>query len=312
MKELIIFTLIGCAHCSIIVLRGTNKTSADLAALDSLSGLLQTTDTKQFLACDMSSCWFTSDQDSALNFNRETGNDGQYEFVVQSGSYSGLCLDREHCHSSTSNARLSTCDHCGSYHWQLGNDGRLAEDHNANCIQNDGSIRHCSDSFQAIEFYSPQAPFNPPQGYWQLAATTVSGVISQSVAWGTSSSDTNARTTTWAESLSASFKEGVIFESAKITATVSHSIATTMSSTFTQSVTSTCQVTCAQNIEKPFTFLYQWYTESTHKGGSDITKATSCNYMCIYNDHGEAIKPKCALTCCYDVDCQTCNPECSG
>jgi len=276
-------------------------------ASDLLSGYLQATDTQQFLTCDSKNCRFTDNQNEALSFKRETGHDGQYKFVT-----GDRCLDREHCHSSTSNARLSDCNHCGSYHWQLLPDGKLAEDGGANCIINDGSIKHCSDSFQPVAFYEVTPPFNPPKGSWKHAGYVASGTLSNTFEWGTSSADTHALTSTWAESLTASFKEGVIFESAKISATVSTSIANMMSTTFTQETSTTCKVTCPAQAGKPFIFLFQWLTESTHVGEapSQVTEAKSCNYMCIYQEHDGQPTPKCPLTCCYDVDCQTCTSEC--
>ena len=62
------------------------------------------------------------------------------------------CLDREHCHSSTSNMRYSDCDHCGAVHWTIDiNDGSVREDGTNNCIYNDSGnayIHHCSIGFQ--------------------------------------------------------------------------------------------------------------------------------------------------------------------
>ena len=62
------------------------------------------------------------------------------------------CLDREHCHSSTSNLRYSECDHCGAIHWSINSDGSVSENSQKNCIYKDSSgnaaVRHCSDGFE--------------------------------------------------------------------------------------------------------------------------------------------------------------------
>ncbi|XP_071824369.1 uncharacterized protein [Apostichopus japonicus] len=63
---------------------------------------------------------------------------------------SSQCLDREHCHSSTSNLRSSDCSHCGAIHWDLRKDGTLREDKGLNCIYavqsaNTVEVHHTSD-----------------------------------------------------------------------------------------------------------------------------------------------------------------------
>lgn len=74
---------------------------------------------------------------------------GQLKIQIFSTKY---CLDREHCHSSTSNMRYSDCDHCGAVHWTIDlNDGSVREDGYNNCIYNDSGnayIHHCSIGFQ--------------------------------------------------------------------------------------------------------------------------------------------------------------------
>jgi hypothetical protein len=62
------------------------------------------------------------------------------------------CMDREHCHSDTSNLRLSECDHCGAMHWLFFDKGDgtfyLAEDDGLNCIYNNNgtpAVHHCKD-----------------------------------------------------------------------------------------------------------------------------------------------------------------------
>ena len=63
------------------------------------------------------------------------------------------CLDRKHCHSSTSNLRYSACNHCGAIHWTINTtDGSVSEDGRNNCIyrnsNGDAYIHHCTDGFQ--------------------------------------------------------------------------------------------------------------------------------------------------------------------
>ncbi|KAJ8046939.1 Nidogen-2 [Holothuria leucospilota] len=72
----------------------------------------------------------------------------QYQQIDLFGT--GQCLDREHCHSSTSNLRYSDCDHCGAIHWDLRSDGTLREDAGNNCIYvvestNTAAVHHSTD-----------------------------------------------------------------------------------------------------------------------------------------------------------------------
>ncbi len=67
----------------------------------------------------------------------------------------GLCLDREHCHSGSSDLRYSECDHCGAIHWNIvTNDSAVCEDACKNCIykktDNTAAIHHCSSGFEAF------------------------------------------------------------------------------------------------------------------------------------------------------------------
>ena len=74
------------------------------------------------------------------------GAPGTYSLHIVGAS--GLCIDREHCHSATSNLRHYDCDHCGARHWNIVNT-EVCEDDCKNCIYtNDGStaaVQHCSD-----------------------------------------------------------------------------------------------------------------------------------------------------------------------
>ena len=67
----------------------------------------------------------------------------------------GLCLDREHCHHSTSQLGYNVCDHCGAIHWNIvTGSGAVCEDTCKNCIylQNNvtAAIHHCSAGFEAF------------------------------------------------------------------------------------------------------------------------------------------------------------------
>lgn len=70
------------------------------------------------------------------------------------------CLNREHCHSSTSNARVYDCGHCGSKHWRYNNDnGHLCEDDCKNCLHESGDqISHCSGFKQRMWTAYPCSP----------------------------------------------------------------------------------------------------------------------------------------------------------
>lgn len=65
----------------------------------------------------------------------------------------GLCLDREHCHSGSSDLRYSECDHCGAIHWNIvTSNGEVCEDACKNCIYKNlnstAAIHHCSNGFE--------------------------------------------------------------------------------------------------------------------------------------------------------------------
>lgn len=209
MKAVIAITLLYCVHSSTVFLEN-NSTSASLKAdnesetlllgadltADSssgkmlLSGYLQATDTEEFLACDLKDCWFEENSDDAVQFKREVGADGQYQFVVIEGDYAGMCLNREHFYRSSSNTRLADCNDHGSGHWSLTTDGQLCEDLCQNCMQNNAELMNCDEAYQTFAFYEPLKEWNPPVGHWQLIATSVNGSIMQNVAWGISSADT--------------------------------------------------------------------------------------------------------------------------
>ena len=89
-----------------------------------------------------------SDRESTVYFlNGDSANN--HNIVILGTSQ---CLDREHCHSSSSNLRYSACDHCGAIHWDIRSDGSLREDNGKNCIYSTSStqaaVRHCSDGFE--------------------------------------------------------------------------------------------------------------------------------------------------------------------
>ena len=80
-----------------------------------------------------------------------TGAPGTYSLHVIGAQ--GQCIDREHCHSGSSNLRYSDCDHCGAIHWNIVS-GKVCEDNCKNCIYTkDGStaaVKHCSDGYEPL------------------------------------------------------------------------------------------------------------------------------------------------------------------
>jgi len=91
-----------------------------------------------------------TDQSSTIYFLN--GDQANNHNIVILGS--SQCLDREHCHSSSSNLRYSSCDHCGAIHWDIRSDGSLREDKGKNCIytvsSTQAAVRHCSDGFESF------------------------------------------------------------------------------------------------------------------------------------------------------------------
>ena len=115
------------------------------AALCTVIGYIEKESANEFLTCTDSSCSWEGTP--TQRFELAAGKDGQnrFRYITDDGVDTGKCLDREHCHEGSSNARLSDCNHCGSYHWtHIG--WKLGEDHMKNCIQYDGNIKHCSSA----------------------------------------------------------------------------------------------------------------------------------------------------------------------
>jgi hypothetical protein len=223
-----------------------------------------------------------------------------------------LCLDREHCHSSSSNSRVSDCGHCGAIHWKMTPDGKLGEDGMSNCIENDGEIRHCSDgNAQLVEFEAVAKPWEVPVGSWIEAGSASAGGFTRSITEGTSSTDSKSTTSTWAATITAKMEAGVIFEEAELDVSVSTSIAQQCSSSFTKTESETCSVSCPYVAAKPWVFVYQWRTQAKHPGDTAFTtEAKTCNYICSYQVVGRPQAPKCPWTCCLDTQCQQCNQDC--
>lgn len=117
----------------------------------------------KYLKCESGADSCTWDDTFSQTFRKETGDDNQFRFKIYKadGSDTNLCLDREHCHSSTSNLRAYDCGHCGAIHWQY--DGsKLAEDGMRNCVTPDNGggsmVAHCSDRHADIQW--PIAKFD--------------------------------------------------------------------------------------------------------------------------------------------------------
>lgn len=101
---------------------------------------------------------FINCTDSGGNFTLYTvyylsGAPGTYSLHIDGAL--GLCLDREHCHSSSSDLRYSECDHCGAIHWNIiTGSGAVCEDACKNCIYSESdilaAIHHCGDGFEAF------------------------------------------------------------------------------------------------------------------------------------------------------------------
>lgn len=140
--------MISATHCNVLL-------SLLVQVVIAEEGYIQDTSNGQFLFCDNNNCRW--DVTPTQIFRKDSGHDGQSRFHIISsdGTDTGQCLDREHCHHGSSNARMADCNHCGAYHWQY--DGnKLAEDKWNNCIQSSGSIDHCSQSHAPIKW--PVAP----------------------------------------------------------------------------------------------------------------------------------------------------------
>jgi len=136
-----------------------------LASADSImgkEGYIRNADNK-YLTCGSESCTWgpTPSQifraDPGKEGSKSTGKIGfRILDVTDSGPPrdTSQCLDRQHCHSSKSNLRMSDCGHCGAGKWTYQeSDNSLREgDSFQNCVQDDGSSRHCKDSHDIIDW----------------------------------------------------------------------------------------------------------------------------------------------------------------
>ena len=94
----------------------------------------------KFVNCASAPTFYTTDLPGYLSIHIDKDPNNYY-------------IDREHCHSSTSNIRLYDCSHCGAIHWTL-DIPKVAEDGLNNCVNRYGDkgthMEHCTDSFEAF------------------------------------------------------------------------------------------------------------------------------------------------------------------
>lgn len=140
---------------SLLALAGNARISNSNSTLGNMQssqiGYIQNAQDGHFLTCDNKLCKW--ELNPTQMFRKDQGDDGQwrYHIINSNGVDTRQCLDREHCHHGSSNARMSNCDHCGAKHWNY--DGsQFAEDHMKNCIQSDGNIGHCSQAHVPIRY----------------------------------------------------------------------------------------------------------------------------------------------------------------
>jgi hypothetical protein len=170
-------------------------------------GLIRHRSTLKFLTCARDKCTFGVDP--AQIFTEVTGRDGQSSFKISlaDGTSLGTCLDREHCHKSESNSRESDCGHCGAVHWTYNSeDGKLAEDHSKNCVQDDGSVKHCGDGHAPLEFVK-HCTANMVSGRW-VYKYTVATATTEKWKEGTSKTHTESKTREWSESVTRKVTKG--------------------------------------------------------------------------------------------------------
>ena len=142
--------------CGLEFYVGDNDHSFMVQSSSAKSGYIQRASDKGYLTCTTSQCSWQSN--ASQKFRKYVGHDGQSRFhvLLKDGTDSGQCLDRQHCHSGSSNARMADCNHYGAAHW--GYDGsRLAEDEMKNGIKSNGGVGHCSYSYEAVTWQVPAA-----------------------------------------------------------------------------------------------------------------------------------------------------------
>lgn len=281
---------------------------------------------KRYLTCGSSTCTWepTPSQVFRADPGREgSTNTGKYGFrVLQINAAgnttdTGQCLDREHCHHSTSNLRMSDCGHCGAGKWTFQSNELREGDQNQNCVQDDGQSKHCSDSHDPIDWPVKPAPGRTPfinsAGQWYIAVSgngDISKGLTIGMSWTTSKTVTNSDQLGLAYSLELSGEFLGLGAKETLTASYSHTWQTAVMNSNTTTVTNECQATCHKSdLPKgaPGWNLYQWKFSADHPSGdSSSIDTVTCDYLCMPQPQ----QPKCPRDCCADIYCQQCRDGC--
>ena len=194
-------------------------------------GAIMQASTGKYLTCTTSKCTFEA---SATQLFVQNG--GSFHITMLDGTSLDTCLDRQHCHSDTSNSRSNSCSACGAIHWSYdAGRGRLTEDSNKNCIQDDGSIRHCGDGHAVVKFVDP-SPANctatAVSGSW-VYRYTIAAASTETWKTGTEKSHSQSKTESWSNSVTISVAAGWSFMGGGAAVEVDTTIAHRTSSSYT-------------------------------------------------------------------------------
>lgn len=146
--------------------------------------------------------------------------------------------------------------------------------------------------------------WDKPKGYWKPVQSIIGGEISLSLSVGTSSTDSKAHTTEWAQSLTLTIGSKLIFAEESVSTSISKRVATQTESSLTKSEQTTQTFTCARQENTQVT-MYQWVITAGHNG-KQTTVANTPNIICVSGFGAPA--PKCPLGACANVGCTACLP----
>jgi len=163
-----------------------------------------------------------------------------------------------------------------------------------------------TDKICYVSSISDSKIFSEIVGSWQQVGSCLNCPLTVSLSEGVTSTSSYATTSTWSTALSVSVKTECSFlgtgGKVAVSASTGYSIANTMSSSFSKTVTKSCSASCASTGQW---YMFQWtlsvgeYSDLTFKTFSTY----ACNYICIPQKN---TPPKCPLNFCADSTCQTC------
>jgi len=188
-------------------------------------GAIKKSNQDQYLTCSRTKCRFEDgpptqefvENPAYINPVPDSPSNDESRFLIYdlaTGLFTKSCLDRKDWDEPESDSRAASCASFGALRWAM-NDKlhQLSTDNNNNCLQSDGTIKHCKDGWQLVDFVDPNpAPcIVPPkkvQGQW-MYKYMVSAPTTETFTHGMSVKHQESTTSAWKDSLTVSVAGGV-------------------------------------------------------------------------------------------------------